>query len=44
MISQAAIKIPSDVFHALDFYHQAVAVALQKKGLVAIEEQKAGDA
>jgi hypothetical protein len=39
MIStQAVIKIPADVFGALDDYHKAVAIALQRKGRVVIEE------
>jgi hypothetical protein len=39
MIStKAAIKIPADVFGALDDYHAAVAVALQRKGRVIIED------
>jgi hypothetical protein len=43
MIStQAALKIPADVFHALDDYHRALAIALQKKGRVIIEDQRAG--
>jgi len=43
MIStQAAIKIPADVFGALDDYHRAVAIALQRKGRVIIEEGRNG--
>ena len=41
MIStQAVIKIPADVFGALDDYHRAVAIALQRKGRVIIEEYR----
>jgi len=39
MIStQAVMKIPADVFQALDDHHAALAVALQKKGRVVIED------
>ena len=34
--------IPADVFGALDDYHQALALALKKKGRVAIEEERYG--
>jgi hypothetical protein len=45
MIStQTAIKIPADVFRALDDYHAAVAIALQKKGRVVIEDNAPGAA
>ena len=43
MIStQAVMKIPADVFHALDDYHAAIAIALEKRGRVIIEDQRTG--
>jgi hypothetical protein len=43
MIStQAVIKIPADIFGALDDYHKAVAIVLQRKGRIIIEEERDG--
>jgi hypothetical protein len=35
--SPDVIKIPRDIFRALDDYHKAIAIALQKNGRVIIE-------
>lgn len=40
MNTTSVLKIPCDVYAALDEYHQAVADALQRKGLVVIGEDK----